>query len=292
MTSLRWESRPEGLRSPALVVAFTGWNDAAQAASTALEAVGRSVDARRVGHLDPDCFLDFQMARPLIDLTEGAAHELAWPEFALHAAPVPGAPRDLLLLGGPEPSYRWRAFCGDVLDAAQELGVEMLVGLGALLADVPHTRSITLTGIASPPHLVDGMPFRAPSYQGPTGILGALHALAAERGIDAVSLWAPVPHYLAGAPNPAGALAIVRAMERVTGVVIDGGQLEDATAEWERQVNAAVERDPAAQALVERLERAAESDEPAFDPGGLPSGDALARDVERFLRQREAGPEA
>jgi proteasome assembly chaperone (PAC2) family protein len=254
--------------------------------------VARSLSARRVADVEPDELFDFQAVRPVIDLTEPGPGALSWPEILIQEARAPGATRDLLLLGGPEPSSRWRAFCALILDAAQTLGVERVVGLGALLADVPHTRPATLTGIASPASLVEGMAFRTPSYHGPTGIVGALHHAAAARGLDAVSLWVPVPHYLAGATNPAGALALVRGLERVTGVAVKAGALEDAVAEWQRQVSAAVERDPAAQELVERLERAHEEQDLDLDPGRLPSGDTLAGELERFLRQRdsETGP--
>jgi len=292
MLELRWKRRPDDLRAPALVFAFGGWNDAAEAASTALAVVGRSFAARRQADVDPDELFDFQAVRPTIDLSEPGEGVMSWPEIALREARAPGAPRDLVLLGGPEPSSRWRGFCELVLDAAQGLGVELVVGLGALLADVPHTRQATLTGIASPPSLVEGMAFRAPSYQGPTGIVGVLHASAAARELQAVSLWVPVPHYLAGATNPAGALSLVRGLERVTGVAVKAGALEDAVAEWERQVTAAVERDPSAQELVERLERAHdERGESGLDPGPLPSGDVLAGELERFLRQRDGDPE-
>jgi proteasome assembly chaperone (PAC2) family protein len=289
--SLHWEERPEELRRPALVFAFRGWNDAGDAATTALALVAESLGGRRVAAIDPEELFDFQAVRPTIDLAEPGSQRLSWPEIELVAARAPGAERDLLLLAGSEPSYRWRTFCEVVLDAAAEIGVGLLVGLGALLADVPHTRPVALTGIASPPGLVEGMDFRAPSYRGPTGIVGVLHAAAAARGIDAVSLWAPVPHYLAATPNPTGALALVRSLERVTGVAVDAGALEDAAAEHERQVNAAVEQDPAAKALVERLQQAFDEEGPAFDPGRLPSGDALASEFERFLRQRGTNPE-
>jgi proteasome assembly chaperone (PAC2) family protein len=291
MVTLRWDERPQGLRAPALVFAFGGWNDAAEAASTALSVVGESLNATRVADIDPDDLFDFQAVRPIIDLSEPGETELIWPEIVLYSARVPGAARDVLLLAGPEPSFRWSAFCNLVLDTAEEFGVELVVGMGALLADVPHTRPVLLTGIASPGGLVEGMDARAPSYRGPTGIVGVLHAAAAARGLSTVSLWAPVPHYVAGAPNPAGALALVRGLERVTGVAIDAGSLENAVVEHVRHVTAAVDRDPAARQLVERLEEAAEEQDPPFGGGPLPTGDALAEELERFLRQREAEPD-
>lgn len=288
MTRLEWESRPEGLRNPALVFAFTGWNDAGDAASSALRVVGESLGARRVAAVDPEEMFDFQAVRPTIDLSESGDGHIVWPEIELLEARAPGAPRDLVLVAGTEPSYRWRTLTELLLGAARELGVTRVVGLGALLAETPHTRPVALTGVAAPPTLVAGMGFRTPTYRGPTGIVGVLHAAAAAAGHETASLWAPVPHYLAGTPNPRAALALVRALEGVTEVAIDAGSLEDAAARHERQVNAAVARDPAAQALVERLEQAAdeEEEEPPLDPNRIPSADALASEFERFLRQR------
>lgn len=290
MIEFRWNRRPDGLRSPALVLAFTGWNDAGEASSTAIAAVALSLGAERVADVDADELLDYQASRPTVDLTDPGAHTVEWPEMVMWEARVPGARRDLLLLSGPEPAYRWRGFCALVVEEARSLGVELVIGLGSLLAPVPHTRAVTLTGMANPPALVEGMLFRAPGYQGPTGIVGALHSTAADAGLEAVSLWAPVPHYLGGAPNPAAALAIVRGLERVSGVAVGAAALEDAAHDYERQVSEAVERDPAARALVERLEQAAE-DDPGLDPASMPSADNLASELEQFLRQREAGPE-
>ena len=278
--TLRWEDRPEGLRAPALVFAFGGWNDAAEAASTALAVVGRSLAARRVADVDPDELFDFQSVRPVIDLTEPGPGSLTWPEIVLQEARAPGATRDLLLLGGPEPSSRWRAFCEVVLDGAQELGAARVVGLGALLADVPHTRPAGLTGIASSPSLVEGMAFHAPSYHGPTGIVGVLHQMAAERGLDAVSLWAPVPHYLAGATNPAGALALVRGLERVTGVAIKAGRPGGRG----RRVAAAGERRRGARPGRPGARRPAGAGARGARPGSRPRAPALRRHPRRRAR--------
>jgi proteasome assembly chaperone (PAC2) family protein len=207
----------------------------------------------------------------------------------VYEARVPRAPRDLVILTGPEPSYRWRGFCGQVVELAEALGVQMVVTLGALLADVPHSRPVGVTAHASDPALVERLSLQAPTYEGPTGIVGVLQSACAAAGMPAASLWAAVPHYVAVAPNPKGALAILRRLESLVGVTVDASDLESAAVDYERQVTRAVELDPEVQAFVERLERAADAEEGPTDLSQLPSGDVLAREFQRFLRQR-GGP--
>ena len=199
---------------------------------------------------------------------------------------MPRAPRDLVLLSGPEPAMRWRTFCRTVIDLAEAIGVQMVVSLGALLADVPHSRPVSVTGLASDATLIDRLDLETTSYEGPTGIVGVLHAACAEAGLPSASLWAAVPHYVAVAPNPKGALALLRRLEGLVGITVDARELEDAASDYERQVSRAVELDPDVQAFVERLERAADEESGPPDPGRLPSGDVLAREFQRFLRQR------
>jgi proteasome assembly chaperone (PAC2) family protein len=268
------------------VCAFKGWNDAADAASTALTFVGSSLKAKRFAHVDPQEFFDFQTTRPQIRLVEGRAREISWPGVELYEAQVPGAPRDLVLMSGVEPSLRWRDFCTVILDLAEALDVQLLVTLGALLADVPHTRDTPITGLASDDALVERLGLTDANYEGPTGIVGVLHTECADRGLPSASLWAAVPHYVAAAPNPKAALALVRTLEGLSGVSVEAAGLERAVGEYERQVELAVAADPEVQAFVERLERESGDAPPAFDPSKLPSGDALARDIQRFLRQR------
>jgi predicted ATP-grasp superfamily ATP-dependent carboligase len=289
MTPLIWESRPDGLRAPALVCAFTGWNDAGDAASAALQFVGSSFGAERFAQLDPEEFFDFQATRPKVALVDGHTRRIEWPAIEIYAARVPRAPRDLVVLQGPEPSMRWRSFCRTVVDLAEALGIQHVVTLGALLADVPHTRPVSLTGITDDEALSERLGLTAATYEGPTGIVGVLHAACAEAGLPATSLWASVPHYVAAAPNPKAALALTRALEGCVGVSVDATELEEAAEEYERQVSLAVQQDPDVQAFVERLEQAAAEDEMPLRPQDLPSGDVLAREFQRFLRQR--GPE-
>ena len=289
MQPLIWESRPDGLRAPALVCAFSGWNDAGDAASAALTFIGESLGAERFARIDPEDFYDFQSTRPHIHLNEDRRREITWPGIEIFAARVPRAPRDLILVQGPEPSMRWRTFCQNIVDLAEALDTQLVVTIGALLADVPHSHPVSITGLASDDALVEKLAVAETTYEGPTGIVGVLHTACTEAGLPSASLWASVPHYVAAAPNPKAALALVRKIESLVAVSVDATDLENATGEYERQVGLAVQSDPDVQAFVERLEQAAEQDTRPLGPGDLPSGDALASEFQRFLRQQ--GPE-
>src|SRR5918999_1169190 len=273
MQDVIWSGRPK-LRKPVMVCAFKGWNDAGEVAS-----------------IDPEEFFDFTAVRPTVRLTEGLTREIDWPTATVSAAPVPGAEGDLVLVQATEPSLRWRRYTENLVATARELDVRMVITLGALLADVPHSRPVSITGLASDQGLVEKLGFQNTRYEGPTGIVGVLHHACASAGLASASLWASVPHYVAAAPNPKVALALVRAFEGVAGVVVDAGELESAAEDYERQVSAAVASDPEVKAFVERLESAmdeGEGDGP--DEQSLPSADTIARDFQRFLRQR--GPES
>jgi proteasome assembly chaperone (PAC2) family protein len=289
MQPLIWDRRPDGLRAPALVCAFKGWNDAGDAASAALTFLGAGLGATRFAQIDPEDFYDFQATRPKIELVDGRTRELQWPSVEVWEARVPRAPRDLVLLSGPEPSMRWRTFCQLIIDLAEALDIQLVVTLGALLADVPHSRPVGITGFATDEGLQARTDLQPSSYEGPTGITGVLHHACAEAGVPSASLWATVPHYVAAAPNPKAALALVRKLEGLVGVTVDGSELEAAAADYERQVSLAVQSDPDVQAFVERLEKAAEEEDEPVDPSQLPSGDSIAREFQRFLRQR--GPD-
>jgi proteasome assembly chaperone (PAC2) family protein len=281
--ALMWEGDPPELRSPILVAAFAGWNDASSAATTALEAVAVSVESEVVARVDPEEFFDFQDTRPTVRLTAGRSRRIEWPENTLISAPVPTAERDLLLLSGTEPNLRWRRFTDLVVGAAQRFEVEMVVTLGALIADVPHTRPIPITGLASDPELVEQLGLSRSNYEGPTGIVGVLHDACQRREIASASLWAAVPHYVAAVPNPKAALALLRRLESLTGVAIEASELEEATERFDDQIDRAVAANPEIEELVERLEQEqAES----VELGEAVSGEALASEFQRFLRQR------
>jgi proteasome assembly chaperone (PAC2) family protein len=272
------------------VCAFNGWNDAGEAASAAVSFIRGSFDAEEVASIDPEEFFDFTAVRPTVRLTEGVTREIDWPVATISAAAVPGAESDLVMLQATEPSLRWRRYTENLVATARELDVRMVITLGALLADVPHTRPVAITGLASERSLVDRLGFQHTSYEGPTGIVGVLHNSCANAGIPSASLWASVPHYVAAAPNPKVALALVRAFEGIAGVVVDAGELESAADDYERQVSAAVASDPEVKAFVERLETAMDEVAPDTpDEQDIPSADTIARDFQRFLRQR--GPD-
>ncbi len=289
MQPLIWEHRPDGLRAPALVCAFTGWNDAGDAASAALQFLGASLGATRFARIDPEDFYDFQATRPKVKLVDGHTREIEWPEVEIYAARVPRAPRDLVLMQGAEPSMRWRSFSKLVVDLAEALGTQLVVTMGALLADVPHSRPVPITGLSSDEVLVDRLGLQPTTYEGPTGIVGVLHAACQAAGVPTASLWASVPHYVAAAPNPKAALALVRKLESLVGVSVDAEELERSASDYDRQVSLAVQSDPDVQAFVERLERAAAEEEDEMRSQDLPSGDVLAREFQRFLRQRGPG---
>ncbi|HZU61368.1 MAG TPA: PAC2 family protein [Solirubrobacteraceae bacterium] len=289
MHPLQWEYRPDGLRAPALICAFKGWNDAADAASAAVSFVANTLGGQRFATIDPEEFYDFQATRPLVKLVGGETRAIVWPEVELFEARVPRAPRDLILMVGSEPSMRWRTFTNVVVELAEALGTQLVVTLGALLADVPHTRPVSVTGLASDPVLIARLGLNRSSYEGPTGIVGVLHAACQRSGLPSASLWAAVPHYVAASPNPKASLALVRKLEGLVGVAVDASELEEAAAEYDRRVNVAVQSDPEVQAFVERLEQVT-SEDPAETEGPLPSGDTIARDLQRFLRQRGEDP--
>ena len=285
MPDLIWKERPQ-LRNPVLVVAFKGWNDAGESATAALSYLVESFGATEIASIDPEEFYDFTAVRPTVRLLEGRTRQIEWPENALYAAHVPGADSDLLLFQGVEPSLRWKRFTGILLDAGREMSARMLISLGALLADVPHTRAVPVTGIASDQELVEKLGYERSNYEGPTGIVGVLQHACARTDLPSASLWAAVPHYVAASPNPKAALALVRSFEGVAGVAVDALGLEESAADYERQVNAAVASDPDVKAFVERLEETIDEvaeDEP---PERIPSADSIARDFQRFLKQR------
>jgi proteasome assembly chaperone (PAC2) family protein len=285
MPPLIWDRRPDELRAPAMICAFQGWNDAGDAASGAVSFLSSALGARRFATLDSEEFFDFQANRPCIRLGESDQREITWPTVEISEALAPRAPRDLVLVQGHEPSMRWRTFSAGLVDLAEALGVQLVVTLGALLGDVPHTRPVAMTGHASDAAMTERLGIQPSAYEGPTGIVGVVHATCAQAGLPSASLWAAVPHYVAAASNPRAALALLRRAEGLIGVSVDVSELESAAADYERQVGLAVQSDPDIQAFVERLEQAADSAETA-ESADVPSGEALAREFQRFLRQR------
>ena len=283
MPHLRWESRPT-LRRPVLVAAFEGWNDAAEAASTALRYLSDHLRAERFATIDPEEFYDFTCSRPSVRLTDGVTRRIEWPEPTFEAAH--GAGRDVVLLHASEPALKWRTFTEEVLSLCRELGVELVVGLGALLADVPHTRPVRVTGSTGDRALAAELNLHRSRYEGPTGIVGVLQDACARAGLASASLWASTPHYLHQTPSPRAALALVERTATLLGERVDPLDLQIAAAEYDRQVDELVSSEEEVADYVRRLEEDDSSD--LADALDVPP-DALAAEVERFLREQRGG---
>jgi proteasome assembly chaperone (PAC2) family protein len=277
--------RPD-LRSPVLVAAFRGWNDGGQAASLAAGYLAKLWNAQQFAEIDPEGFFDFQVTRPHVSLVDGVTRKVDWPETAFGHASLPGMERDAVLLTGNEPNVRWKTFTGLIVELVQELRIELVVTLGSLLADVPHTRPAPVTGSASDAELVERLGLETSRYEGPTGIVGVLHDACRTAGISSASLWAAVPHYVSLAPSPRAAQALCDRLGNLLAVDIDTEELRQAGEAYAEQVSAAVATDEETQAYVEELEQ--RTDEMP-DEIQIPSGDALAAELTRFLRDRERG---
>src|SRR5207248_1055744 len=220
--------------------------------------------------LDPEEFFDFQVSRPQVSLVDGVTRRIEWPDTAFYHAAVPASERDVVLLLGIEPNMRWRTFCDLIVGAVQDLGVELAVTLGSLLADVPHTRPAPVTGSATDPRLIEEYGLANSRYEGPTGIVGVLHDACRRAGLDSISLWAAVPHYVSLAPSPRAALALCERLGDILGTQIDTAELQEASERYSEQVTEAVSSDEETQAYVEELEQRAELLE---DEEDIPSGE-------------------
>jgi proteasome assembly chaperone (PAC2) family protein len=287
------ERRPQ-LERPVLIAGFTGWNDAAEAASLALSTIGEASGAERFGSFDGEEFYDYQTVRPQIKLIEGVTRTIEWPENDLSATTGSVASlggRGAVLLSGPEPNFRWRTFSQAVVDLARELDVRLVVTLGALLADVPHSRPVSVAANAQDPSLVENLGLSPSHYEGPTGITGVLHRYCAEKGLSSVSFWASVPHYLPSVPSAPAALSLLQSLSVLLGGTgFDTAQLERTSEDYQRQVSAAVAQDADLTSYVHTLEERYDS-QAESGIRNLPSGDELASELERFLRDKGQDPE-
>jgi proteasome assembly chaperone (PAC2) family protein len=268
-----------------LVAAFRGWNDGAQGASLAASFLAQAWEARRFADIDPEEFFDFQATRPHVALDEGLTRRIDWPETAFYHASIPGLERDAVLALGIEPNLRWRTFSEEVVELAQDLEVELVVTLGALLADVPHTRPAPVTGSASDPKLVEELGLASSRYEGPTGIVGVVHDACRRAELPSASLWAAVPHYASLAASPKAALALCLRLADLLGTEFDLADLERASAAYEAQVSEAVASDEETEAYVQQLEERRDALGEELD---MPSGETLAAELTRFLREHEA----
>ncbi len=283
MSELTVSSRPE-LRRPVLIAAFRGWNDGGQGATLGGGYLAKQWGAESFAEIDSENFYDFQAVRPTVSLEDGLTRKLEWPSNTFLHAPIPGLDRDAVLLLGVEPNLRWKTYSSLVLELVQELRVELVVTLGSLLADVPHTRAAPVSAAASEPSLVEELGVEPSRYEGPTGIVGVLLDACRLAGLPSVSLWAAVPHYVSLAPSPRAALALCGRLGELIGVEIDVAELEQAAEEYSEQVTEAVASDAETAAYVEELERRVDLMEAAEE---LPSGESLAAELTRFLRERE-----
>jgi proteasome assembly chaperone (PAC2) family protein len=268
-----------------LVAAFRGWNDGAQGASLATSFLAQAWEARRFADIDPEEFFDFQAARPHVALEDGLTRRIDWPETVFYHAQVPGAERDAILSLGIEPNLRWRTFSEEIVELASDLEVELVVTLGALLADVPHTRPAPVTGSASDQKLVEELGLAASRYEGPTGIVGVLHDACRRAELPSASLWAAVPHYASLAASPKAALALCERLAALLGTRFDLTDLERASNAYEEQVSEAVAADEETAAYVQQLEERRDALGNELD---VPSGETLAAELTRFLREHEA----
>jgi proteasome assembly chaperone (PAC2) family protein len=286
------ERRPE-LERPILIAGFTGWNDAAEAASLAVSTIGQQFEAKRFGSFDSEEFFDYQTTRPQIKLIEGVTRTVEWPDNDLSATDASVEAlgnRGAVLLSGAEPNFRWRTFSGAVVDLARELDVRLVITIGALLADVPHSRPVSVAANAQDPSLVETLGLSASRYEGPTGITGVLHRYCADEGLPSVSFWASVPHYLPSVPSAPAALALLENLSKLLGASFDTARLERTSEDYQRQVSAAVAQDSDLTSYVRMLEERYDT-QAAQGIRNLPSGDELARELERFLREKGEEPE-
>lgn len=269
------------LTSPVIVAAFEGWNDAGEAASGVINHLSLAWQATPVGAIDPEDYYDFQVTRPVSEVSEGRTERLIWPTTRLLMAKQDVTDRDLVLVHGIEPNMRWRGFCSELVESFTTLGIETVVLLGALLADSPHTRPVPVTAAASDPALAAGLHAEPVDYKGPTGIVGVLQHACADAGLPAISLWASVPHYVAQPPCPKATLALIRGVEDLLDVSLPLADLPAEARAWERGVDELAEQDTEVAEYVRTLEE-------AKDATDLPeaSGDAIAREFERYLRRR------
>jgi proteasome assembly chaperone (PAC2) family protein len=273
------------LRSPVVVAAFEGWNDAADAATAAVEHLEREWRATPLGEVDPDDYYDFQVSRPMVTLEDGMTRRIVWPTTRFSLASPPGASRDVVLVRGLEPNMRWRGFCAEIVGACAELDIELVVTLGALLADAPHTRPVPVSGTASDAETAARLGLDRSRYEGPTGIVGVLHDSCRYVDLPSVSLWAAVPHYVASPPCPKATVALLRRVEDLLDVGIPLGELEDEARAWEASVDELTSDDQEIVEYVRSLEQREDVTE-------LPeaTGDQIARDFERYLRRRGQQP--
>jgi proteasome assembly chaperone (PAC2) family protein len=276
------------LRSPVMVIAFSGWNDAGEAASGAASHLlgcwtdpAFDVVPELIAEVDPEEFYDFQVNRPTVYVDDSSIRNLTWPGTQVFALAIPTLSHDFIVVRGVEPSMKWKTFASDLLDLADDCEVDLVITLGSMLADTPHTRPITVSGSGAHPDIATRLGVEISKYEGPTGILGVIQDSCIHRGIDAISLWAAIPHYASNSPSPKASLALVNALEDFLEVSIPQGDLPDEAIEWEAEVTELAKEDSDVSEYVKALEE-------SKDAVDLPeaTGESIARELERFLRRQ------
>jgi proteasome assembly chaperone (PAC2) family protein len=293
MASVTYRERPERLRRPILLMAFAGWNDAAESATTAARVLRGAWDGQPFAALEPEEFYHFGLTRPLVRLVPGTLErEIVWPETEFFVCRGERLGRDVVIGLGSEPHLRWKTYCGAILEMARGLDITLVVTLGALLAEVPHTRPIRLSGFATDPELATVLGVRPTRYEGPTGIVGVLAATARGAGFATASLWANVPHYIAAVENPHAAMALARRVNRLVDGPLDTHELEEASVQFDAQLAEVLAQNRKVAGYVRKLEaKDAEAEEPSPEPASdLPDARDLVAEIERFLRQQPPGP--
>jgi proteasome assembly chaperone (PAC2) family protein len=272
-----------------MIMAFSGWNDAAEAASGAVEHLlsgwrdkNDDVLPELIANVESEDFYDFQVNRPVVSIDESEIRSITWPSTQVFGMVIPSMKRDLVIVTGVEPSMKWKSFTSDLLDLADDLEVSLIVSLGSLLADTPHTRPISVTGTGAHPSIANRLGVSVSKYEGPTGILGIIQDGCMRRGIDAISLWAAVPHYASNAPSPKATLALINTLEEFLDIKIPLSDLPEKADAWEREVNDLAAEDSEIADYVKALEE-------SKDAAELPdvSGDTIAREFERYLRRQQ-----
>ena len=269
------------LRSPVMIFSFGGWNDAGEAATGAVSHLLNIWDHTLVGNFDPEDFYDFQVNRPMVFVDDSKVRKITWPTTEVFAILTPQFDFDLVVVKGLEPSMRWKKFTEEMLDLADDLDVSMILTVGALLADTPHSRPISVSGSGSHPEIAKRLGVEVSRYEGPTGILGILQEAGQRRGIDAISLWAAIPHYASAPPSPKATLALINALEDFLNISIPLADLSEQSRMWESGIDEMAQEDTELGEYVRQLEAAKDETE-------LPeaTGDAIAREFERYLRRR------
>jgi proteasome assembly chaperone (PAC2) family protein len=291
MSALTIHTLPRGLRRPVLITAFSGWNDAAESATTAARYLATTFSAEKFAEIDPEEFYHFGLSRPYVRYKSGSEteREIVWPATEFSVASSGGLPRDLIIGVAIEPHLKWRTYCGSVLELARRCEATLVVMLGALLAEVPHTRPVRISGTASDPELAARLAVRPTRYEGPTGIVGVLNTACREGGIATASVWANVPHYVSGIENPKAALALVQRVLTLLNLEADLGDLEEASRQYDQNLAEIVAQNAKIKAYVAKLESRDAAEEPEANPApasDLPPASELVAEIEQFLRQQ------